>query len=239
MGCVGDAAAAVALLGTAVGDIHGGPLPSPKAGPVLCWHRAALALLPVGSGGLGLAVALLILGDPLTRTWGTPGEDGWGVPGTPTEPRAHEEGDAHSRPQASRASPGARQVFSLQDFFQPRLEEPVLSICTSAGKGVAQLLCLTTPLPGLVFSPPVPQKRGRSSSQPGEVSQGAARWEKPTLHPRFPCQPGWPPRPSRLSPREIPPAPRTGELWARGFPTEEPEQFGKAVTSLWPGESGM
>lgn len=32
-------------------------------------------------------------------------------------------------------SSGARQVFSLQEFFQPRLEEPVLSVCSSAGKG--------------------------------------------------------------------------------------------------------
>uniref|UniRef100_A0A8D2NNG6 RNA binding protein, mRNA processing factor n=1 Tax=Zosterops lateralis melanops TaxID=1220523 RepID=A0A8D2NNG6_ZOSLA len=75
--------------------------------------------------GLGLAVALLIPGEPLTRwcrEWGTPGEDGWEVPGTRTEPRTHEEGDAHSRLQASRAppvpgSPGSSGLAFPQGLF--------------------------------------------------------------------------------------------------------------------------
>lgn len=93
--------------------------------------------------------------------------------------------DAHraADTRGGRCPLGARQVFALQDFFQPRLEEPVLSICSSTGKGVAQLLCLTSPIPGLAF----PQKRGRSSSHPGEVNRGAASWGKPLLHPRSSC----------------------------------------------------
>lgn len=124
---------------------------------------------------------------------------------------------------------GAKQVFSLQDLFQPRLEEPVLSYLLKRRERVVQLLCLTSPLPALSFQPPVPSEEERERSL--RVLPGGK-----SLHfmPAPPWHPGWLPRHSRA-----PPPPRAGELWARGFPTEEPEQFGKAVTSLWPGENGM
>lgn len=131
---------------------------------------------------------------------------------------------------------GARQVFSWQDLFRPRLEEPVLSICSSAGKGVTQLLCLTSPLSGLASSLLFPQKRGRSSPHPGEVSRGAAGGKSPRFMPAPPARVTSP----SLSP--VPPGrtpPVQGSCGPGGFPTEEPEQFGKAVTSLWPGENGM
>lgn len=54
-------------------------------------------------------------------------------------------------------------------------------------EGVAQLLCLTSPLPGLAFQPSGPLEKRRSSPHPGEVSQGAASWGKPSLHPRPSC----------------------------------------------------
>lgn len=66
VGCVGDDAAT--LLGMAEGDTHGGLLPFPKA-----WNRApgktraAVTPLPPDPEVPGLAGALLILGDPLTR----------------------------------------------------------------------------------------------------------------------------------------------------------------------------
>lgn len=134
----------------------------------------------------------------------------------------------------------ARQVYSLQDFFQPRLEEPVV-FAQAPGRGLPRYCASPSPSQGLPSSLMFPQKRGRSSPHPGEVSQGAARWEKPPLHPRssrlllaarvaFPSL-------SSVPSGEDPAA--QGGLWARGFPTEEPEQFGKAVTSLWPGENGM
>lgn len=57
----------MARLGMAVGDIHGGLLPFPKHG----LYRAAKGQPSLCSRldpeGLGLAAALLILGDPLTR----------------------------------------------------------------------------------------------------------------------------------------------------------------------------
>lgn len=238
---MGNDAAAVALLGTAVGDIHGGLLPFPKARPVLCWQRAALALLPVGSGESG---AGCYTADP----WDTPdpvmpdtGNTGRGRLGGARDTHgapAHEEGDAHSCLRASRTPPVPGRYFSLQDVFQPRPEEPVLSICSSAEKG----------LPSYCASPPPPRaclpalwslrKEGEAAPIPGRSVRVLPGGESPHFIPACSWQPGWSLGPSRLSSLEGP-LPRAGELWARGFPTEQPEQFGKAVTSLWPGENGM
>lgn len=35
----------------------------------------------------------------------------------------------------------------------------MLSICSSTGEGVAQLLCLTSPIPGFAFQPPLPSEK--------------------------------------------------------------------------------
>lgn len=85
-------------------------------------------------------------------------------------------------PASKPRSSGARQVFSLKDFFQPRPEEPVLSICSSAGKGLPSYCASPSPSQGLPSSLLFLQKRGRSSPHPGEVSQGAAGWGKSSLH---------------------------------------------------------
>lgn len=197
--------------------------------------------LPLGCGGPGAGCCTADL-------WGRP-EPVMLDMGSPRRRRRGGARDTHSVADtwggrwplvpASRAPPVSGRYFPRRTFSSPGWRSRCYLLKSREVRG-----CPATvphlPLPGLAFQPPVPSEKRESSPQPGEVSQGAARWEKPPLQPRSPC-PLLAPRVASLSLSSVPPGriPRAEELRARGFPTEEPEQFGKAVTSLRPGENGM
>lgn len=218
----------MALLGMAEGDTHGGLLPFPKAwNRAPCRQRAALAPLPGGSlePGAGCCTAdpwgpydpvMPDMGNTRRERLGVPR---WAMPALACQPRCS----------------GARQVFSLQDLFQPRLEEPVL-FAQAQGKGCPATVPHLPPPSACLPASCSLRREGEAAPIPARSLRVLPGGESPHFMPApLPCswQPGGFPVALACT------TPRAGELWARGFPTEEPEQFGKAVTSLWPGENGM
>lgn len=98
---------------------------------------------------------------------------------------------------ASRAAPVPSRYFPCRTCSSPGWRSRCCLICSSAGKGLSSY-CASPPPPGACLPAFCSLRRGE-----GEVTQGAAMWEKPPLHARSSLAP-WVASPSLSCPPALP-----------------------------------
>lgn len=151
-------------------------MPFPEAWPAPCWERARIRR----TGGW-----LLVLGDPLdpvTLDMGSTRRGRLGGAGDTPRAAGRRGGRCPLMP-ASRAPPVPGRYFPCRTFSSPGWRSRCWLFAQAQARGLPGYC-----VPGLAFQPPVPsEKREKQPPSRGEVSQGAARWEKPPLEPRSSC----------------------------------------------------